>query len=839
MDLVPTSRSSTFTQQGTVDWVALANASVQIPVNILTRYSKAGVDAATVLAGQAVFLMFIMPPRAQQEVVKQLSMLSSVGLYSNVVRVGFGLQHVLQDLATKEGGISCLAICGCLTQSYNVFYSAQVIRALCQHQKMPQELVPGILQWEALLKPCNKIFSKSRFAVLLHEGFTPQLASRTNLRVDRSEATPPEKLAEVLTLLAQLSRRHFESLHLTGGIDCAWIAAVAIFVFDITVDVKTADDVYLYRSDHGYRTGNNEAQLTILKDTEVSASTAIARKCFILPSGRDLFKQRDRNSPMFENRSPWTSILRDSFGSTAEELLQGSVSRPFAMFLVHLAHREVTYQDGVNERIFPNEFETLPDMRQYKWSPFGNNILELAIRQFPELQPCLEAISFRKVSVAKEQAALSFLSISKACHCIWCESRRTGIKGNSDQHEYSQCLREVTLAIPQFIRLFSAVKIHSLLPLPDDFRSWCESRQRTPLRTHRGFLENRVKNLHGFFSSQSPPLDTNHSDMPLALAFGGVCCFMGFLIEANYGPELAATIHIMPGYLEYGGSMFERIQQFRPSRASLDIEQWSAFDFHPRKKVNLFVCDLVSRAILEVIYQIEDRSLQASSDFSLYEIISWAMELTQTQVLPCSCISLPPIHYIFEPGLNNEIKKTSWSFHITMPEAARSNDDDSNEVVLHNPMSSRFSLMFILTTQDGSSIEIHKSSSKTWNQYNFRWEQLYAKYGNEFKPLPDGRDVRPDIAPVGDCPSCIMAYVSSRWPRYLSARLNVIPGSIVLHTSGELTETIGFELRRIHEVQQGSSWWPFTIPLSLFSIPYLGGLPWKWGRQTPEPAGDS
>ena len=69
----------------------------------------------------------------------------------------------------------------------------------------------------------------------------------------------------------------------------------------------------------------------------------ITRKCFILPIGRDLFKKEidtiSQNQMNFI-RSPWTSILVDSFDKTAQVLLHDPViSGHFGKLLVYASQR--------------------------------------------------------------------------------------------------------------------------------------------------------------------------------------------------------------------------------------------------------------------------------------------------------------------------------------------------------------------------------------------------------------------------------------------------------------------------------------------------------------------
>lgn len=79
----------------------------------------------------------------------------------------------------EDGGVSCIALCGCLTESYDTFFGAQVLGALCKIRcpDIPSELLPGIRPWQALLRPCIGIFSNTKFPKLV-DGFQRFLGFR-------------------------------------------------------------------------------------------------------------------------------------------------------------------------------------------------------------------------------------------------------------------------------------------------------------------------------------------------------------------------------------------------------------------------------------------------------------------------------------------------------------------------------------------------------------------------------------------------------------------------------------------------------------------------------------
>lgn len=170
MALAPQSSPPSFAQQGTLDWVSLAKAPVTFTFESMARYSKAGVDTTTVVAGRAICSSFLLPPHVEKDILDTVEKLPRIALYGKVAWFGFGLKHVLQDLMERQGGIACVALCGCLMESYDSFFGTQVLRALCKIRcpHIPPELIPGIQPWQALLKICAGAFTNTRFPLLLN-----------------------------------------------------------------------------------------------------------------------------------------------------------------------------------------------------------------------------------------------------------------------------------------------------------------------------------------------------------------------------------------------------------------------------------------------------------------------------------------------------------------------------------------------------------------------------------------------------------------------------------------------------------------------------------------------
>ena len=111
---------SSFVQQGTVDWLYVAKASVKASVSILTRLSGGGVELWTAAFAQIVLGTMKLSHEGEQHLNVALSKLASFGSYGNVMYFGFGVKHVVRTLADSDEGMSTVALCACIADAHSL-----------------------------------------------------------------------------------------------------------------------------------------------------------------------------------------------------------------------------------------------------------------------------------------------------------------------------------------------------------------------------------------------------------------------------------------------------------------------------------------------------------------------------------------------------------------------------------------------------------------------------------------------------------------------------------------------------------------------------------------------
>ena len=224
--LVPT--SARFQQQGSVDWVGLSGRSVHFSVSVLARLSKAGIDPFTLQVGRAICSNFSLHPIAQERISDAILALKKFGSYGDVIWFGFGVKHVVTDLAETEEGLTLVALCAALSTTYDALYAARVLRQLCCLCKAPQLFTPAIRQWKILVELCAGILNTGHFVLVL-DGFRRLVSggrNKSRLEPIRSPTTY-SSLAEAILTIAQVTNKTLASASFTGGLDCVWLAAVA------------------------------------------------------------------------------------------------------------------------------------------------------------------------------------------------------------------------------------------------------------------------------------------------------------------------------------------------------------------------------------------------------------------------------------------------------------------------------------------------------------------------------------------------------------------------------------------------------------------------------------
>ena len=554
----------TFQQQGTVDWVELSGRKVNFTVAVLARLSKAGIDPFTLQVGRAICANFSLEPNAQQRVSDAIGKLKKYGSYENIIWFGFGIKHVVTDLAETEEGLTLVSICAALSVTYDSLFGARVLRELCGLCKAPSSFSPAIRQWKTLIELCSGILTSGHFLLVL-DGFRRLVTVKDNQHELKHGATTYLVMAEALMTIGQVTSKKLLSATFSGGFDCIWLAAVAEWIFSLEVAIHGSSGQILYRS----RNNNHQpAQISIGFSLPVHAREAknleslVSGKASLIQSGRCLIVREDEKplgDPHWQNwRSSWSTILHDTFHGDFDNFMEPENAHHFGIYLycISMFQGPRDTRDHSTGTFYP-ENDVDPLLWSHRMSR-GHVFLQFAERRLPELKPCFKtafgqidpgeiiprgAAALRAMIESGDelrwltlaQTIVVFLWINLVCEID--EDVSPSITGLSDL-----CAR-VTNAGFDGDKAPFYIKVHGL--------------KQAALVFHV---------LTGAYTTREPTSDTLESSNTLAMAGSGICVYRKALEDPNLPPGSISTFRVVRGYIAHHATLFRRIDSLSAAR---------------------------------------------------------------------------------------------------------------------------------------------------------------------------------------------------------------------------------------------------------------------------------
>ena len=765
--LVPA--SSNFQQQGTVDWVELSGRSVNFSVAVLARLSKAGVDPFTLQVGRAICTNFSLDPVAQQRISEAIQALRKFGSYRDIMWFGFGVKHVVTDLAETEQGLTLVAICAALSSTYTSLYGARVLRELCGLCKAPQAYSPAVRQWKILVELCSGVLNAGHFALLL-DGFRRLVSGGRNapdLGTNRYP-TAYSTLAEAIMTIAQLTTKQLSSATFTGGFDCIWLAAVAESIFSLDVVISKSGGAWLYRS---RSLDQQPPQLTIFyaeKLTDSQEQRVVSEKTTLIRSVRTLFVREgnSRDDPYpFNWRSSWSTILHDTFPAAIDVLLTGEIGYQFRLYvycvsMIHTDLREGDLSPFVQGRLsylFSRKFvDPLP----------GHEILSFASKRLPELSHCFEQDfslapqdQFYRHSVAARQAI---------------ESKFIARGGVS-----LTVLTEVIIVF-LWITLVSDMD-EQIAPSITGLR-WLYEYLRSN-KENDGFTLGR-RQIALVFRALSGSEEPSLSPNLLAIAGAGVCVYRQVLSDPHLSPHSISRIRVMPGYIYHGGAVFNTITHVSPRTSQRASSSEFSFDaFSTCQSVDAIIQETEKHSELAAAYQVNYINRQGEKKYlflGLESLLSKLQSMVRKFKCKGDCFKLPTKALRDDDGPCDHEQISSWQKKTGI-----------HRLALFDQAASDHAQRLIVDLQHFQYLWVSTSVQDIWNGHLVGFVDTTMLVDRPFMiylSLMDDKRGNICVFPLIPCLSCIIEHVflerafdytrfpkDTRFPKARSVRL-VAPG---------------------------------------------------------------
>ena len=734
--------SSNFQQQGTVDWVELSGRSVNFSVAVLARLSKAGIDPFTLQVGRAICTNFSLDPIAQQRISEAIQALRNFRSYGDILWFGFGIKHVVTDLAETEQGLTLVALCAALSSTYHLLYGARVLRELCSLCKAPQAFSPAIRQWKILVELCSGILNSSHFALLL-DGFRRLVQGGRNVSEDfkvKRYPTTCSILAEAIMTIAQLTTKRLASVTFTGGLDCIWLAAVAESIFSLDVIMYNSADVQVYRS---RSLDQRPPQIKICYIEELTDSKGrnfVSEKMSLVPNGCTLFVRENGDSigtlHPFNWPSSWSTILHDTFPGAIDILLTGEICYQFSLYLYCVSMMQTELRDG-------NEPSSTEGMYGFFNSNFvgslrGHEFLSVACKRVPELSRCLEY----DFSLVPQH---HFYSASLAARSIIESEDDSGPPEGHDRVS----LTVLTECITIFLCIILASDIDEEIAPSINGLRWLY------LQSDGGIdefmLRNSVDNVQEqtalVFRVLSRSGEPASSSNLLAMAGAGVCVYQQVLSDPHLSPDSILRTRVVPGYVSHAGAVFRTISSILPQA---NHPEFSFDALSTCQSVDVIVQETEQDSELGAAYQVNYINRQGEKKYmllSLNALLYQLQILVRTFKCKGNCLELPTKALRDDGRSCNHERMSSWQkltgrHWLALFDQAAS--DNAQRLIAD---SQHFRNLWVSTSEGG-----WRSSSDEFVDTKILIERPFMIYLS----LMEDKRLHTRVFPLSPCLSCII-----------------------------------------------------------------------------------
>ena len=563
-----------FQQQGTVDWNALGSNSLHASVQILSRISAAGIDPFTIVMGQAVCGTLVWGAEGRKRFDQALQKCRGLAGYRNVLWFGFGVKHVASILTSTEQGATCAALCSCIAECYGSDLAAEIMLEMTKASKPTTETVPSLVQWRNLINACAGLVATSTFGIRAEQ--LMRLAGESRVAVEGRRVAPGSwrgdrgvshktNIAETLLGLAKLSRGVLVQMTIIGGADAGFIAAIADWLLDLSVEIRGGED---YQTLWKNRSLDEASQLLIIYEKDMAKdSMQPVGQTYRLPGGYQVVRRADGNTQtsILSGRVPWEKALEYTFGRDFNSLMANK--EDFGIAIGNAARIYQGLYEG-DENIPP---QWVANCHSYFPDSHGLAYAHFVFMRFPELETLRDAVfrGVRTSTVIKAGASfdLHMSAIATACGCDTCCSTESG---NEHPVRRAFCLVMLAHTIIKTSRVLSGMETE-LCPLRAglEIMFWNTGGYQRPATARENMIEEEedswqsmagtlmlLRSADTLFGASRMERSVAMEDWVCARADNGLCYFLDILINPSFGAGGAAKVHIISGRIEHEGRAY-------------------------------------------------------------------------------------------------------------------------------------------------------------------------------------------------------------------------------------------------------------------------------------------
>ena len=591
-----------FVQQGQVDWVAFSKLAWQASSEILQRFSSANVQPITFGAGIILAEQFRLGPQGQSRMEEAISRIQGVRVFQDLLWLGFGYRSLIGTMTNTVGGVKCIALCACLADIHSEISAASILQELWKAYEFPDQYEPSHKQFLALINVCSGVIVKTPFPQIMDVMLGDMLWKVPDgSSGEIPEASSSRDIAQALRGLFRVSRGEIESITITGGGECAFIAALAHWLFNFKLRVESDEGKPIF----GNASEEEALQVHVQYGPVENALLQIRGTTYLLGDFRKAIdKIPDENiDSLLIARTEWNGCLRRVFGVAFLQLLElpnylGSYLGSLARIYAALAQGEI-------------EVGTLSRLKFYDFSEgsYGQGFIGTIMSTFPELRNVdglrqnMEVAAEASFEKAFSAVEFSVLALETLCACRECLAIKK--QQSADMMVERSCLLGIIYAIREVARIMACVVLdpqdeRPLYPTVRGIkhfsrygksqrmlRQWGEVASAGVSVTRTAYLGektdhayyamglsekesenwvhfNPVNNVSILFQGPSVRNKSNifekGAGLCTALSYHGVCCYVDGLRSLTGDPEAVRLIHVLSGQIRYKDRPYQEVR---------------------------------------------------------------------------------------------------------------------------------------------------------------------------------------------------------------------------------------------------------------------------------------
>ncbi|ELR04931.1 hypothetical protein VC83_02819 [Pseudogymnoascus destructans] len=425
--------SSNFSQQGSVDWVALSGGFLYISKEILQRLSGSSLDPYTVAVGHALGSQFRLSSKGRVNMQKALDNMNAYAGLQNVLWFGFGVKHPARAIGTTEQGTTLVALCAALAECFPHETAAEILNDMVLLDSN-LDMTPSVGEWLALIKSCAGILSTTIFSVR---------AEKLMGLENSDKPADPTDIATVLNAIGKITKHGWVSITIHGGKEARWIGALAEWLFGLTITITNNQDEVVYTS----CPDGQISQVNICSQSRHdplhpeyrvprtrNKSLEIADRTFYIEAVNEVLTKApghkpyggEMDTPTMNGRVRWENCLYAVFGVLFKELMK----RPDRVASVVNAAARIYSAIATAEEGVP--IGVLETNVLYVESSFGPAFIHNLLQWFPELLAIKQYLDQDSDTQTYKDAAskyrVSLKDIRDDCGCRLCAGLDTEAK---------------------------------------------------------------------------------------------------------------------------------------------------------------------------------------------------------------------------------------------------------------------------------------------------------------------------------------------------------------------------------------------------------------------------